>query len=544
MTGVLLGPPGTGKTEASTTLAERWLRKGHGPASVAYLSYTRAAAQAAAERIARGEMDERRFKEEFPLFRTIHSLAYKALLEAKPDLRVLTRVDMRAFAKETGYGGKFVVPDWEDLVEHGREAEVAPETHWDMAHLAYSVGRLRARSGDEMAASRNALPRSAIKYIGFLEENVYLAFVTKYEAWKAREGVVDFTDMLEFALTEAPPVSACRYVVIDEAQDLGPAMHGIVDRLFPMADEIVWVGDEDQAIYSFSGASSSLFLERARTASWVMKLTQTHRFGQGIADFSARIIRRVKERIEKNVVGRPDRGGRASLSGGFKPVAGPHLILHRHVAGCREVARAYVEAGLPFRNERGRDPLSLGSRVKAWRALDLLASGAKAALVSARLIVEDLLPSMAVDESDVKIRLVVHGAKKGLDEKHGNDLVSLADMVAMKILTPDGAEAVKTKRYSLMKHRDDLEYYDRVTRNGYPLEARWPVITTIHGSKGRQAPHVILFAEASRRCRSDPDGEHRLAYVGATRTEGDVDICVERKVDWADSPYTYPVEAD
>jgi superfamily I DNA/RNA helicase len=165
-------------------------------------------------------------------------------------------------------------------------------------------------------------------------------------------------------------------------------------------------------------------------------------------------------------------------------------------------------------------------------------------LVSARLLVEDLLPSMAVDESDVKIRLVVHGAKKGLDEKHGNDLVSLADMVAMKILTPDGAEAVKTKRYSLMKHRDDLEYYDRVTRNGYPLEARWPVITTIHGSKGRQAPHVILFAEASRRCRSDPDGEHRLAYVGATRTEGDVDICVERKVDWADSPYTYPVEAD
>jgi len=375
MTGVLLGPPGTGKTEASTTLAERWLRKGRGPASVAYLSYTRAAAQAAAERIAGGEVDEHRFREEFPLFRTIHSLAYKALLEAKPDLRVLTHADMRAFAKETGYNGKFVAPNWEDFIEHGREAEAAPETHWDMAHLAYSVGRLRARSGDEMAASRMALPRSAIKYIGFLEETVYLAFVTKYEAWKAREGVVDFTDMLEFALTEAAPISGCRYVVIDEAQDLGPAMHGIVDRLFPGADEIVWVGDEDQAIYSFSGASSSLFLERARTASWVMKLTQTHRFGQGIADFSARIIRRVKERIEKDVVGRPDRSGKASLSGGFKPVAGQHLILHRHVAGCREVARAYIEAGLPFRNERGRNPLSLGSRVKAWKALDVLASG-------------------------------------------------------------------------------------------------------------------------------------------------------------------------
>lgn len=540
--GVILGPPGTGKTEASTTLAGRWLRKGHGPSSVAYLSFTRAAAQAAAERVVGGAVDDRRFKDEFPLFRTIHSLAYRTLLEARPDAKVLTQGDMRAFAKETGYRGRFVVPDWEELSD--RESAASPETHWDAAYLAYSVGRLRAGSGGEMAACRSVLPRLAVQNVGFLEKTVYLAFVTKYEAWKAREGVVDFEDMLEFALTQAKPIDRCRFVVIDEAQDLGPAMHGIVDRLFPSADEIVWVGDEDQAIYAFSGASSALFLGRARSASWVLKLTQTHRFGQGIADFSARIIRRVKDRIEKDVVGRPGAAGRASASGSFRPVAGSHLLLHRHVAGCRETANAYIEAGLPFRNERGRDPLALTPRVRAWQALAALAAGEKLPLVSARLVVDELLPSVALDEHDVKSRLVVHGAKKALDDKYGKDLVSLPDMVRLKILTSDGAEAVKTKRYALMKHRDDLEFYDRVVKNGHSLAARWPVITTIHGAKGRQAPHVVLFAETSRRCWSDPDGEHRLAYVGATRTEGDVDICVERRVDWADAPYTYPVEAD
>jgi superfamily I DNA/RNA helicase len=94
-----------------------------------------------------------------------------------------------------------------------------------------------------------------------------------------------------------------------------------------------------------------------------------------------------------------------------------------------------------------------------------------------------------------------------------------------------------------MKHPEDLEYYDRVVKNGYGLDGRGaPVVTTIHGSKGRQAEGVTVFNEMGRRCWDDQDTEHRLAYVASTRTRGDLEICADRRVEWAASQYDYPTE--
>jgi superfamily I DNA/RNA helicase len=514
-------------------IAREWYARGVPPDGVAYLAFTVAAAEEAARRIGGEKLSADEFKEQFPLFRTIHSLAYSGLMKARAGAAVMKPADMKRFAKETGYEGKYSTTDWEDL-----PSGVAFGTHWDKAHVAYQIGRMTAGNKSDLDAVRREMARKAIPTVGFLAGDVYQTFVKRYEEFKAREGLVDFTDMLEFALTEMDPVEGCRYVVVDEAQDLGPIMYGIVDRLFRLADEVIWVGDPDQAIYSFAGASASLLLDRAKRADWRILLRQTHRFGQEIADFSARIIARCTERLDaKEVVGLPSRNGQATIRP-WTPELGHRFILHRHVAGCREIARAFIEAGLPFRNERGKDPLSVVARVKAWKALDILSKGGKVPFGQVKLVVEELLPSMApVDE---KIRLVVHGAKKRLDGAKGDDS-SLADLTG-KILTEEGARTVKNRNYEWMHHRDDLWYYDRVIRNGYSLEARWPIVTTIHASKGRQAPHVVVFAETSRRCWDDADGEHRLAYVAATRTEGNLDIVVERKVKWADSPYAYPVE--
>ena len=69
----ILGPPGTGKTTTLLDMVDQALEEGTRPTDIAFLAFTRKAANEAKERAAK------RFdlcpKEDLPNFRTLHSLA-------------------------------------------------------------------------------------------------------------------------------------------------------------------------------------------------------------------------------------------------------------------------------------------------------------------------------------------------------------------------------------------------------------------------------------------------------------------------------------
>lgn len=538
----LYGPPGTGKTTAGTTLARSWFDAGARPEEVAYLAFTKAAARAACTKIlsSEEEVDPDSMTDRFPLFRTIHSLAYRGLKVARPDVKVLTTSDMKKFSQQMGYVAAFAVHSWEDLAEVYQVTNDSGKSHWDRALSAYALTRITASTTADLDEARSRPSRTANLAVGFLEEDVYRVFVAKYEAFKQAEGLIDFTDMLEFALRSMPPMDGARYVIVDEAQDLCAIHHAIIDRLFRSAEEVWFIGDDDQAIYKFSGASAELFLQRTRRADRQIVLRQTHRFGQSVVDFSAKIIRRVKDRVEKDIIGVSGRSSLISGSGQFVPAHMDALILHRHVAGCQEAAKLYMDAGLPFRNERGKDPLGAKNRIKAWRGLDYLADGKYAPAGFVKLLVEELMPSTVLTDEGKNLRLVVHGGKKKV-ESALIPSINLEGLKTFGVLTDDGISAIRRRDYPLFKHSADLEYYGRVVKNGHDLDSRGAVITTIHGSKGRQAGEVVVFNEMSRRCWTDPETEHRLAYVAATRTRGLLTICALSMVDWAAESYDYPM---
>lgn len=537
---VLIGPPGTGKTSAGTTLSKDWFGSGAKPEEVAYLGFTRAAARAVAEKIMDGDLNEDAMREGFPLFRTLHSLAYRGLRKANPDAKVMTPSHMKQFSKQTGFEGAYAIQDWEDLAEVYQGLAAGGRTEWDSALSAYNLSRISAGSKEDLDRVRTVPSRKANLLIGLLDEKVYRVFVQKYEAWKQKEGLVDFTDMLEYALLQMPALEQTRFVVVDECQDLAKILHRIVDRLFPAAEQIWWIGDPDQAIYSFAAADASLFYDRLRAADHVVTLRQTHRFGQEVVEFSKKVIRRVRDRLETEVIGFPGREHQIRKAGQFKPFAGEGFILHRHVRGCQNIAQAYIDAGLPFRNERGRDPLGSVGRMKSFEALEALAEGQQVAIGSAARLVEELMPSSVVSPDGTRTRLVVHGGKKKVSAGGGGYL-RLHELVRDGILTYEGSQVIHHRQYGLFKHSSDLEYYARVRRNGYDLDSKGPTIVTIHGVKGRQAPHVTVFSEMGKKCWSDADTEHRLAYVASTRTKGSLEICYDRQVDWAESNYEYPV---
>jgi DNA helicase-2/ATP-dependent DNA helicase PcrA len=89
--------------------------------------------------------------------------------------------------------------------------------------------------------------------------NVY----TEYEQTKRRAGVVDFSDLLMImagAMEEYRDVAEevrarYRHFVVDEYQDVSPLQQRLLDAWLGGRDDLCVVGDANQTIYSFAGAS-------------------------------------------------------------------------------------------------------------------------------------------------------------------------------------------------------------------------------------------------------------------------------------------------
>jgi len=94
-TEIILGPPGTGKTTKLLELLERSLRSFRSE-TISFISFTRKAANEAADRACEALNKER---DEFPLFRTMHSIAYEYLGINRSSIVILN--DYFAVAKKS-----------------------------------------------------------------------------------------------------------------------------------------------------------------------------------------------------------------------------------------------------------------------------------------------------------------------------------------------------------------------------------------------------------------------------------------------------------
>lgn len=538
----LFGSAGTGKTTFGIDYCVRNIRAGIRPEEIAYLSFTKAAAREAVRRIVRERPQAER--QSFSGFRTLHAWCYREMQRAHAnELSVVRPPHWKKFAQETGMDltPEDTKPD--DLGDMMLGAMVRKGEH-DVCRAAYSLGRLTASSITELDRVQEQPSETATELAGYVNWEMYRYFVDRYEAFKRTEGLVDFADMLEWAARNAPEPKGIRKVVVDEAQDCSPLLHLIMDRIFDgRVDSVLRIGDDLQAIYRFAGVDPTQFLREASRGKAAAQ-TLTHRFGDRIVAISREIAQRIQVRQDREIKSaKPDREHRAYESGSFEPDPRPGLILHRHVAGCREIGKRYMLAGVPFRNERGKDPLASASKIAAFEALDKLARGDAVNSMELQSLFSAAMKSFYVNQrTKEKHRLLVHGGVKKASKLAG--VTNLRGLIDAQILTDLGARTIRERLYGFLKGSEDLAYYERLVKNGYGLDARGPVITTIHGSKGRQADRVQVFVEMSPACWSDPDGEHRLAYVAATRTRGELEICRYPMIDWGRTRYYYPIEEE
>ncbi len=161
-----------------------------------------------------------------------------------------------------------------------------------------------------------------------------------------------------------------KYIMVDEYQDTNVAQFKLVSMLSEKHKNICVVGDDDQSIYKFRGATIENILnfeDRFENAS-VIKLEQNYRSTQNILDAANSVISNNTARKEKNLWTASGRGDKIFQYKASDEMAESlfianvilddvkngkeykdHAVLYRMNAQSNSLERAFTNMGIPYR---------------------------------------------------------------------------------------------------------------------------------------------------------------------------------------------------
>ena len=260
---LVLAGAGSGKTRVITEKIAHLLARGHEAKHIAAITFTNKAAREMRERAAgllaaqgKGQLAAD------VTISTFHALGLKII-----------RGDAAAFGLKPGFS-IFDPGDIEPIV-----ADLLPTTD-----------RARARAAQwRISAWKNALqsPAAAKKAARCDDERAAAEAYHRYDDTLRAYQAVDFDDLIALPIglltTDAAAAAKwrerCGYLLVDEYQDINPAQYRLIRLLVGERAAFTVVGDDDQAIYGWRGASvdNLAALPKDFPALNVVKLEQNYR---------------------------------------------------------------------------------------------------------------------------------------------------------------------------------------------------------------------------------------------------------------------------
>lgn len=342
----------------------------------------------------------------------------------------------------------------------------------------------------------------------------------EYVDWKDAEGLVDFTDMLEFALRH-PPRTTWPFFVLDEAQDCTP-LQWAVAQVFAACAEVVYIaGDDDQAIYTWAGATPEEFLGASVRLDDVLHLN--HRSGANLVDAAQKFIRQNQRRREK--------GMRAAKDGGviewtmdvpaLSPNESTQVMARAHYLN-EPIMQELTDLEFPFVDKRGKYGVT-GKAAPAYLRYLRLTKGQAITVREWRLLTE-AIPSdgpWLVRGSKTRLRSMAKEIQENTYARAG-DLLHYG-------ATEELVNAIRAGADSPLKRLDAerVAYLKGVARRygEKMLDERTAGVVCsvgpIHSFKGLEADTVVLHGgmppAATREAFHDPEPERRVFYVAMTR---------------------------
>ena len=249
--------PGAGKTRILVGRLEYLLARGEDPQRLLALTFTRRAAGEMRQRVAAALVPGA----SLPACDTLHGLAWRLLHEAQENAGEERAADAPVLLSE------------------------------DAALRAFSTanpGLSRARTRELWEALALARERDQTPERELAEASA------RYAAHKTARGLLDYGDLIAWLLARAPALRGrWRHILVDEAQDLSPVQLAAVRALLPEdGSGFFGIGDPDQAIYGFRGATgqSAESLRRSWPTLRVLRLGQSFRASQRVLDTARALL--------------------------------------------------------------------------------------------------------------------------------------------------------------------------------------------------------------------------------------------------------------
>ncbi|MGA1933511.1 ATP-dependent helicase [Arcobacter sp. YIC-464] len=140
----------------------------------------------------------------------------------------------------------------------------------------------------------------------------------KYEAYLEKNNLVDFDDLilLPYLILKKNPKLAqeisqkYQYIMVDEYQDTNELQYKLLKMLCSSHNNLCVVGDDDQSIYGWRGATIKNILNFSEhfENTKVVKLEQNYRSTDTILDHANQLIEHNRDRLGKKLIGTRQKG--------------------------------------------------------------------------------------------------------------------------------------------------------------------------------------------------------------------------------------------
>ena len=482
----IYGPPGTGKTTKLINYVKTFYKLGTPLEKIGYFAFTTKAATEAINRML--ETYKYLQKKDLKYFQTLHSLAFHRLGMKKSevmqdehyeDIGRKLGIEVTVYSNGQESTG-FVDSDSEyfNLINAARIKEIPIEKEYNTGMYSYE-----------------------------LEKNLLHILDKELTNYKESFKLYDFTDMIErFNVAKMCP----KYdvVFVDEAQDLSPIQWKMVDILRENSKYVILAGDDDQAIYGWAGADVKQFQDIESKKDII--LPQSHRVPQAVQHVADQILNRIPDdrRIKKNWKAR-DEEGIVSYVTSIEDVplnTGDWLILSRTNDRLTKLKPILRDMGIYFQF-KGRKSFKSTLFRSILNYTRWQNKGEKLSLSEVR----DVLDCVPYNHA--------------LNEERLYDLKEFGFSNTQRwfdVFTVDPEECLYIRE--MLRQEEELHRDARVE------------LSTIHSAKGGEATNVLLILdntktirEATEKSLAKEDEEHRVWYVGVTRTLQNLYILTAKK---------------
>jgi superfamily I DNA/RNA helicase len=305
--------------------------------------------------------------------------------------------------------------------------------------------------------------------------------------WSNASALVDFDDLLYYAVKDGISLPKFDYVFVDEAQDTNAIQRAILRKIMKPSSRFVAVGDPAQAIYGFRGAdSNSMGMIADEFGCTELPLTVTYRCPTAVVAYAQQWVSHIEA-----APGAPE-GSVEDLGDGWKheQFDSTDLIVCRTSRPLIAMAYSFLRARIPARVMGKEIGEGLKSLVRKMNAKGI----------------EGLVDKL----DDYTTREYEKAIAKGQEAK----AEAIRDKTDSILVLIEGLEENDRTIPALLRCIDDL--FD-TNRGGVTL-------ATIHKSKGLEADRVFWLnaSQCPAQWAKQPwqkQQEKNLCYVAATRAK-------------------------